>query len=103
MIQIQNESLAEICAAQPDRFVAFATVALQHPDLAVEQLREGIARYGLRGVGVGGSVNGDDLADPKFHPFWPAAERLRVLGFAHPQATGVAVAIPNALKDRVGL
>ena len=103
LIQIQNESLAEICAAQPDRFVAFATVALQHPDLAVEQLREGIARYGLRGVGVGGSVNGDDLADPKFHPFWAAAERLGVLVFMHPQATGVAAEIPNRLKGSGGL
>jgi aminocarboxymuconate-semialdehyde decarboxylase len=30
LIRIQNEKLAELCAAQPDRFVAFATVALQH-------------------------------------------------------------------------
>ena len=35
---IQNEKLAEFCAAHPDRFVAFASVALQHPDLAAEQL-----------------------------------------------------------------
>jgi aminocarboxymuconate-semialdehyde decarboxylase len=39
LIQLQNETLAEICAAQPDRFVAFATVALQHPDLAVGAAR----------------------------------------------------------------
>ena len=32
LIRIQNETLAEICGAEPDRFVAFATVALQHPD-----------------------------------------------------------------------
>ncbi len=38
LIAIQNEALAEICAATPDRFVAFATAALQHPDLAVEQI-----------------------------------------------------------------
>ena len=31
LIRIQNEKLAEFCAAMPDRFVAFATVALQHP------------------------------------------------------------------------
>src|SRR2546425_8361054 len=50
LIRIQNEKLAEACAANPDRFVAFATVALQHPDLAAEQLEEGIKKYGLRGV-----------------------------------------------------
>ena len=87
LIQLQNETLAEICAAQPDRFVAFATVALQHPDLAVEQLEQGVKRYGLRGAGLGGSVDGLELSDPKFHPFWAKAEQLGVLVFIHPQGT----------------
>ncbi len=87
LIAVQNEKLAEICAAMPDRFVAFATVALQHPDLAVEQLVEGIEKYGLRGVSTGGSVESVELADPKFHPFWAKAEELDVLVFVHPQGT----------------
>jgi aminocarboxymuconate-semialdehyde decarboxylase len=58
LIALQNEKLAEICAAIPDRFVAFATVALQHPDLAVKQVEDGVKKYGLRGVSTGGSVNG---------------------------------------------
>jgi len=87
IIQIQNEKLAEVCAATPERFVAFASVALQHPDLAAEQLEEGVKKYGLRGAGVGGSVNGEELADPKFHPFWAKAEELGVLIFIHPQST----------------
>jgi aminocarboxymuconate-semialdehyde decarboxylase len=87
LIQIQNEKLAEICALQPERFVAFATVALQHPDLAVEQLEEGVKKYGLRGAGLGGSVDGRELSDPKFHPFWAKAEQLGVLVFIHPQGT----------------
>jgi aminocarboxymuconate-semialdehyde decarboxylase len=87
LIRIQNETLAEICAVEPDRFVAFATIALQHPDLAAEQLQEGVKRYGLRGAGTGGSVNGLELSDPKFHPFWAKAEELGVLVFIHPQGT----------------
>src|ERR687892_682844 len=103
LVRIQNEKLAEACAANPDRFVAFATVALQHPDLAAEQLEEGIKKYGLRGGGVGGSVNGEDLADPKFHPFWAKAEQLGALIFMHPQATGVASQILNRLGGSGGL
>src|SRR5215510_6201492 len=38
VVKIQNERLAEFCAKYPDRFVAFASVALQFPDLAVQQL-----------------------------------------------------------------
>lgn len=87
LIKLQNEKLAELCAAQPDRFVAFATAALQHPDLAVEQMVYGVKRLGLRGLSVGCSVNGVELADPRFHPVWAKAEELGVLVFVHPQGT----------------
>ena len=46
LIKIQNEKLAEICAANPDRFVAFASLALQFPDLAVQQLEEAVKSSG---------------------------------------------------------
>jgi aminocarboxymuconate-semialdehyde decarboxylase len=103
LIRIQNEKLAEACAAHPDRFVAFASVALQHPDLAAEQLEAGMKRYGLRGAAIGGSVNGEELADPRFHPFWAKAEELGALVFIHPQATGVASEIPKRLAGSGGL
>ena len=96
LIRIQNEKLAEACAAHPDRFVAFATVALQHPDLAAEQLEEGIKKYGLRGAAIGGSVNGEEISDPKYHPFWAKAEQLGALVFIHPQGTGA----PSELGSR---
>ena len=87
LIKIQNEKLAEFCAATPDRFVAFATVALQHPQLAVEQLEYAIKRLRLRGLSIGGSVAGQELADPKFHPVWAKAEELGILIFMHPLGT----------------
>src|ERR1700722_3860040 len=42
LITIQNEYLAEYCESEPERFVAFASVALQHPDLAAAQLEDGM-------------------------------------------------------------
>ncbi len=87
VIRVQNESLAEFCASQPDRFVGLASVALQHPELAAEQLEAGIKRQGLRGALLGGSVSGEELADPRFHPFWAKAEELGALIFIHPQGT----------------
>ena len=103
LIKIQNEKLAEICSAHPERFVAFASVALQHPDLAAEQLEEGVKKYGLRGAGIGGSVNGEELSDPKFHPFWAKAEQLGVLVFIHPQAAGAADPLQSRLRGSGGL
>jgi aminocarboxymuconate-semialdehyde decarboxylase len=87
VISLQNEKLAEFCAAHPDRFVAFASVALQYPDLAAQQLEHAVKKLGLRGAGIGGSVNGEELSNPKFHPFWAKAEELGVLVFLHPQRT----------------
>jgi aminocarboxymuconate-semialdehyde decarboxylase len=85
LIRIQNEKLAEICAGNPERFTALATVALQHPDLAVEQLVEGVKKLGLRGASLGGNVNGEELSNPRFHPFWAKAQELEVFLFLHPQ------------------
>jgi aminocarboxymuconate-semialdehyde decarboxylase len=85
IIRIQNERLAAWCAARPDRFVGFASVALQHPDLAAEQLDEGVKKLGLRGVAIGGSVEGEELSARKFDPFWAKAEELGTLIFMHPQ------------------
>lgn len=85
LIAAQNEALVRACANHRDRFVPFATVALQHPDLAAEQLQYAVEKLGMRGVGIGATVNGDELANPKFDPFWAKAESLGVLIFMHPQ------------------
>jgi aminocarboxymuconate-semialdehyde decarboxylase len=98
IIKIQNERLAETCAANPERFVAFATVALQHPDLAAEQLEEAVKKYGLRGAGIGGNVAGEEISDPKFHPFWAKAEELGVVVFIHPQADGATTQLGHRFK-----
>ena len=71
VIKIQNEALAGFCAKYPDRFVAFASVALQFPDLAVQQLVEGVKKLGLRGAAVGASVAGDEFSDPSSTPSGP--------------------------------
>ena len=87
VIRLQNEKLAEFCATEPERFVGLASVALQHPDLAAEQLEDGVKRYNLRGALIGGSVEGEELANPRFHPFWAKAEEFGVVIFIHPQGT----------------
>ena len=87
LIRLQNEALVEFCAKQPDRFVGFATAALQHPELAAEQVEHAVKKLGFRGVSVGGSVAGLELADPKFNPFWAKCEEHGILVFLHPTGT----------------
>jgi predicted TIM-barrel fold metal-dependent hydrolase len=98
LINLQNEKLAAMVAAHPDRFVAFASVALQFPKLAAQQLEEGMKRWGLRGAAIGGSVQGEELSLPKFDPFWAKAEELQAPIFMHPQDSANATGIQNRVR-----
>jgi aminocarboxymuconate-semialdehyde decarboxylase len=89
IIDLQNEKLAALCAGHRDRFVAFASVALQFPELAAAQLERGMKELGLRGAAIGGNVNGDEISAARFDPFWRKAEELGALIFIHPQGLSV--------------
>ncbi len=71
---------------EAERFAAFASLALQFPDLAVQQLDDAVKKLGLRGAQIGGSVAGEDFSNPKFHPVWAKAEELGAVLFIHPQS-----------------
>src|SRR5438270_2065656 len=86
IVKVQNEKLAELCGSKPDRFAAFASLALQYPDLAVQQLETAVKKQGLRGAAIGGNVAGEEFADLKFHPVWAKAEELGAVLFIHPQS-----------------
>ena len=85
IVKIQNEKLAEFCASKPDRFAGFASLTLQAPDLAVQELETAVKKQGLKGAAIGDVVNGVEFSDPKFHPVWAKAEELGVPLFIHPQ------------------
>jgi aminocarboxymuconate-semialdehyde decarboxylase len=108
IVDLQNEKLAKMCAAYPDRLTAFASVALQFPELAAEQLERGVKELGLCGAAIGGSVEGEELSSPRLDPFWAKAEALQALVFIHPQtapeSTGVAkrIAGSGALGNVIG-
>jgi aminocarboxymuconate-semialdehyde decarboxylase len=85
LIAVQNERLAAVCAAHPGRFAALASVALQHPDLAVTQLDDAVTKHGMRGAAIGGTINGEELSSARFDPFWSKAQELDALIFVHPQ------------------
>jgi len=85
IVTIQNDKLAELCASKPDRFAAFASLTLQDPMLAVQQLETAVKKQGLRGAAIGDSVASDEFSDPKFNPVWAKAEELDAVLFIHPQ------------------
>jgi len=99
LIDFQNEKLAGMVkAADPGRFVAFASVALQFPEMAAKQLEEGVKRWGFRGAAIGGSVQGEELSSPKYDPFWAKAEEMQTLIFMHPQDSAIGTGIWNRVQ-----
>jgi aminocarboxymuconate-semialdehyde decarboxylase len=94
LVRIQNQRIAEMCAEFPNRFVGLGNVSLQYPDLAAEQLGQCVRDLGFKGVEVSSAVNGREIGDAEFAPFWRRAEELGVVVFLHPLGT--------SLGERVG-
>jgi aminocarboxymuconate-semialdehyde decarboxylase len=85
VVKIQNEKLAELCGSKSDRFAGFASLTLQAPELAVQELETAVKKQGLKGAAIGGNVNGVAFSDAKFNPVWAKAEELGAPLFIHPQ------------------
>ena len=109
IFDLQAQKLAEWCKAIPGRFVAYAPVSLQHPEIAAEQLERGMKQFGLVGAGIAPTVAGEEIAAAKFDPFWKKAEELQALVFIHPtvgaqDTTGIAKRVKGsgALGNVIG-
>ena len=80
----QNEALAESLATAGRRHAGLATVPLQRPALAAEELRFAVGSLGLRGAMIDPNALGRPLGDPAFDPFWRAAVEAGVPVILHP-------------------
>jgi aminocarboxymuconate-semialdehyde decarboxylase len=82
--RIQNVQLAKLVKAHPDRFLAIATLPLQAPQLAADELRHAMGVLGLRGMQIGSNVAGRNLDDPELEPVWATAAELGAFILLHP-------------------
>lgn len=84
VVRVHDEGLAEWCDAQPERFVALSSIALQFPDLAAEQLDYAVNALGHRGASIGGHVANEPPTTEEYDVFWAKAQELDVPIFMHP-------------------
>ena len=92
---IQNDQMAKHIAAHPTRFMGIATLPMQAPEEATDELKRAMSKLGLRGAMIGSHVYEKNLDDPKFEPLWATAEELGAFMFIHP----VNVAGADRLKS----
>jgi aminocarboxymuconate-semialdehyde decarboxylase len=81
---IQNDEIARLVKQHPDRFSGIATLPMQAPDKAAEELRRAVRKLGLHGAMIASNVNGKNLDDPSFEPVWAAAAELDAFMMIHP-------------------
>jgi aminocarboxymuconate-semialdehyde decarboxylase len=83
--RIQNDNIAATVADNSVRFAPFgATVPLQDVDLAVTEMDRAVDELGFKGLQIGGTVDGHNLDEPRFRPFWAAVEEKGVPVILHP-------------------
>jgi aminocarboxymuconate-semialdehyde decarboxylase len=82
--RVQNEQLAKLVKTRPDRFLAIATVPMQAPNLAADELRHAMRVLALRGMQIGSNIAGRNLDDPAFEPVWATAAELDAFILLHP-------------------
>jgi predicted TIM-barrel fold metal-dependent hydrolase len=82
--RLVNENTADFISKHPDRFLGWATVPLQDPDLAVAEAVHAIGELKLSGITMTSNVNGRGLDDERLNPFWNAVQELDVPIFIHP-------------------
>jgi len=82
--RLQNEHVASIAAGAPARFAGMATVPLQDPTLAIDELRHARERLGLSAVEIGTCPGGRDFDDPALFAFFEACRDLDLAVLVHP-------------------
>ena len=81
---IQNDEIARHVKEHPERFSGIATLPMQAPDKAADELRRAMRKLGLHGAMIGSNIGGKNLDDPSFEPLWAAAEELDAFMMIHP-------------------
>ena len=82
--RIINAGLATFAAQDPTRFTAIGTVPMQDGPAAAAELERSMREDGMKGAQILTNVNGLELSDPQFAPFWAKAEELGAVVLIHP-------------------
>jgi aminocarboxymuconate-semialdehyde decarboxylase len=88
-----NDHIAEVVRANPTRFAGLATIPMQDPDLAANELERCVRDLGLRGAQIGTHVDANEhchgadcrnLDHASLNAVWQTAEDLNAAIFVHP-------------------
>ncbi len=79
-----NDHIAETVVKNPYRFIGIGTVPLQDIDLAIKEMQRCVQVLKMPGLEIASNINGVNLNDEIFFPFYEEAEKLGCALFVHP-------------------
>ena len=79
-----NDHIADTVSKDNNHFIGIGTVPLQDVDLAIREMERCVKELKMPGIEMGTNVNGKNIGEPDFFPFYEAAERLGCALFIHP-------------------
>jgi aminocarboxymuconate-semialdehyde decarboxylase len=82
MCRYLNDEIARMIGEAPNRFIGLGAVPLQDVDSAIREL-EYCKSLKFAGCEIASHVNGTSIGDPRFEPFFAAAESLGAAIFVH--------------------
>jgi aminocarboxymuconate-semialdehyde decarboxylase len=81
---LQNDQIARHVAVHPDRFYGLATLPMQAPQAAADELARAMVKLGLKGAQIGSNIRGQNLDDPSLDPVWSVANEHAAFIMVHP-------------------
>ena len=79
-----NDHICETVTNNSNRFIGIGTVPLQDIDLAIKEMERCVSELKMPGLEIGSNINGKNLGDESFFPFYKRAEELGCALFVHP-------------------
>jgi aminocarboxymuconate-semialdehyde decarboxylase len=79
-----NDHITETVTRNPGFFIGLGTVPLQDVDIAIREMERCMKELQMPGLEIGTNINGKNLSDRQFFPFYEEAERLGCALFIHP-------------------
>ena len=84
LAKLSNDTLYRAICLHPDRFAGFATLPVQDPKAAADELERSVVKLGFKGAMIMGLSRGRFLDEQQFWPIFERAEALNVPMYFHP-------------------
>jgi len=84
LCRAENDGISSLVKSFPQKFIGLATVPMQDMKKCIAELERAVNKLGLLGVQINTNIDGKNLDEQEFWPFYEAAESFNLPVFVHP-------------------